>query len=325
MKDKPKTNHGYTVEHISMKDMKKEMKRRRSRVFACIIQPAKTIIQTIPEKYRQFKSLFDKAKGPEALPKHKPWDHEIPIQEGKQPTFGPVYSCSEKELAMLREYLEENLAKGSIRESCSSAGYPILFVPKKNRKLCLCIDYQQLNSITIKNRYSLPRIDETMDKINGATHFTKLDLQGAYSLVRMKEGEEWKTAFRTRYGLYEYLVMPMGLTNAPASFQALINNTLRPYLDDFCVAYLDDILIYSKSQEDHDKHIKLVLNQLQKHHLHIDLEKSEFDKEEIEFLGHIIRIHGIRMDPKKVKAILQWPTPQNLKELQAFLGLANYY
>src|SRR5947199_4853564 len=325
MKDKPKTNHGYTVEHISMKDMKKEMKRRRSRVFACIIQPAKTIIQTIPEKYRQFNSLFDKAKGPEALPKHQPWDHEIPIQEGKQPTFGPVYSCSEKELAALREYLEENLAKGSIRESCSSAGYPILFVPKKNGKLRLCVDYRQLNSITIKNRYPLPRIDETIDKINGATYFTKLDLQGAYSLVRMKEGEEWKTTFRTRYSLYKYLVMPMGLTNAPTSFQALINNTLHPYLDNFCVAYLDDILIYSKSQEDHDKHVKLVLDQLQKHHLRIDLEKSEFDKDEIEFLGHIIGIHGIRMDPKKVKAILQWPTPQNLKELQAFLGLANYY
>ena len=154
-----------------------------------------------------------------------------------------------------------------------------------------------------------------MDKINSAIYFTKLDLQGAYNLVRMKEGEEWKTAFCTRYGLYEYLVMPMGLTNAPASFQALINNTLCPYLDDFCVAYLVDILIYSKNQEDYNKHVKLVLDQLQKHHLRIDLEKSEFDKDEIEFLGHIIGIHGIRMDPKKVKAILQWLTPQNLKEL----------
>ena len=197
---------------------------------------------------------------------------------------------------MLREYLEENLTKGSIRESCSSAGYPILFVLKKNGKLCLCINYQQLNSITIKNCYLLPRIDATMDKINGATHFTKLDLQGAYSLVRMKEGEEWKTAFRTRYGLYEYLVMLMGLTNAPASFQALINNTLRSYLNNFCVAYLDNILIYSKNQEDYNKHIKLILDQLQKHHLCIDLEKLEFDKDEIEFLGYIIRIHSIKMD-----------------------------
>src|SRR5947207_11274301 len=151
-----------------------------------------------------------------------------------------------------------------------------------------------------------------MDKINSATHFTKLDFQGAYSLVRMKEGEEWKTTFRTCYGLYKYLVMPMGLTNAPTSFQALINNILYPYLDDFCVAYFDDILIYSKSQEDHDKHVKLVLDQLQKHHLRIDLEKSEFDKDKIEFLVYIIGIHSIRMDSKKFKDILLWPTPQNL-------------
>src|SRR4051794_1853754 len=161
--------------------------------------------------------------------------------------FRPIYLYSEKELITLWEYLEEHLAKGSIYESCSSTGYPILFVPKKNEKLCLCVDYRQLNSITIKNRYPLSRINKTMDKINSATHFTKLDLQGVYNLIRMKEGEEWKTAFHTCYGLYEYLVMPMGLTNAPTSFQALINNTLRPYLNDFCVAYLDDILIYSKN------------------------------------------------------------------------------
>src|SRR5438067_8772172 len=201
-----------------MKDMKKEMKRRRSRVFACIIQPAKTIIQTIPEKYRQFKSLFDKAKGPEALPKHQPWDHEIPIQEGKQPTFGPVYSCSEKELAALREYLEENLAKGSIRESCSSAGYPILFVPKKNGKLRLCIDYRQLNSITIKNRYPLPRIDELMDRLVGAQYFTKINLYSRYHQIRIKKENIPKTVFRTRYGHYEFLVLPFELTNAPATF-----------------------------------------------------------------------------------------------------------
>ena len=164
-----------------------------------------------------------------------------------------------------------------------------------------------------------------MNKINDVTYFTKLNLQGAYNLVRMKEGEEWKTAFHTRYGLYEYLVMPMGLTNASASFQVLINNTLRPYLDDFCVAYLNDIFIYSKNQEDYNKHIKLILDQLQKHHLRIDLEKSEFNKDEIEFLEHIIGIHSIQIDPKKVKTILQWPTSQNLKKLQAFLGLANYY
>ena len=138
------------------------------------------------------------------------------------------------------------MEKGYIRPSTSLAGYPILFVPKKNSTLRICVDYRQLNGITIKNRYPLPRIDEILDRIHGAKIFTKFDLRGAYNLVRMKEGEEWKTAFRTRYGLFEYLVMPFGLTNAPATFQTLINNVLQEHLDRTVIVYLDDILIYSK-------------------------------------------------------------------------------
>ena len=164
-----------------------------------------------------------------------------------------------------------------------------------------------------------------MDRINGAKQFTKLNLQGAYNLVRIAEGEEWKTAFRTKMGLYEYLVMPMGLTNALASFQALINNVLRDYINKICEVYLDNILIYSKNPKEHNEHIQLILQKLEKYSLKVDLEKSEFDKEEVEFLGHIIGKNGICMDPKKVQAILEWPTPENLKDLQAFLGLANYY
>jgi len=153
----------------------------------------------------------------------------------------------------------------------------------------------------------------------------KFDLQGAYNLIRMKEGEEWKTAFRTRYGHYEYCVMPFGLTNAPASFQSLINNALREYLDKICVVYLDDILIYSKTKKEHKRHVKLILQALKRWNLKIDLDKSQFHKEEVEFLGHIIGVNGIRMDPRKVKAILEWPQPKTLSELQQFLGLVNYY
>jgi len=236
-----------------------------------------------------------------------------------------VYSCSEKELQALREYLDENLAKGFIRESSSPAGYPILFVPKKNGKLRLCVDYRKLNDITIKNRYPLPRIDEIMDRINGAQRYTKLDLQGAYNLVRIAQGEEWKTAFHTKMGLYEYLVMPMGLTNVPASFQALMNHVLWDHIDKICAVYLDDILVYSKDPKEHDHHVKLVLQKLEEYFLKVDLDKSEFDQEEVEFLGHIIGKNGIRMDPRKVQSVLEWPTPENLKDLQAFLGLANYY
>lgn len=154
----------------------------------------------------------------EALPKHQPWDHEIPLEPGKTPAFKKIYPMNEQQLKALREYLDENLKKGFIRESKSPAGYPLFFVPKKNNKLRPVIDYRQLNEITVKNRYPLPLIGEMMDRLRGAYWFTSMDLKGAYNLVRMKEGEEWKTAFRTKYGLYEYLVMPFGLTNAPATF-----------------------------------------------------------------------------------------------------------
>src|SRR5947209_13998780 len=164
-----------------------------------------------------------------------------------------------------------------------------------------------------------------MDRINSAQRYTKLDLQGAYNLVRIAQGEEWKTAFCTKMGLYEYLVMPMGLTNAPASFQALMNHVLRDHINKICAVYLNNILIYSKDLKEHNHHVKLVLQKLEDYSLKVDLNKLEFDQEEVEFLRHIIGKNGIRMDPRKVQSVLEWPTPKNLKDLQAFLGLTNYY
>ena len=164
-----------------------------------------------------------------------------------------------------------------------------------------------------------------MDRFQGAKIFTKLDLQWAYNLVCMQEGEEWKTAFHTRYGHFEYLVMPFGLTNAPATCQALVNDTLREYLDLFCVAYLDDILIYSKDKESHTKHVQLVLEALCKKDLKLKPEKCEFYKTEIEFLGYIVTTEGLKMDPAKVKAVWDWPLPTMVKETQSFLGFANFY
>ena len=151
------------------------------------------------------------------MPKHQPWDYKIELETGKAPIFGPIYVLSEKELKVLRGYLDENLKKGFIRESKSPVGYPILFAPKKDGSLRLYVDYRKLNDITIKNRYPLPNIGELQDRLGKAKIFTKLDLKGAYNLIRIKEGEEWKTAFRTRYSHYKYLVMPFGLTNVPAT------------------------------------------------------------------------------------------------------------
>ncbi len=278
----------------------------------------------IPDEYQSYKELFRDDKTATALPQHKPWDHEIRIQEGKTPTFGPIYGLSERELTVLREYLDENLKKGFIRRSESPAGHPILFVPKKDGSDRLCVDYRKLNDMTIKNRYPLPNISELQDRLAGARYFTALDLRGAYNLIRMKEGEEWKTAFRTRYGLYEYLVMPFGLTNAPATCQELVNNVLRVHLDKTVVAYLDDILVYSKTLEEHIRHVTEVLECLRKADLRLKPEKCEWHKEEVEFLGFVVGRKGVKMSNKKIQVVKDWPKPTTVKGIQEFLGFVNF-
>ena len=279
---------------------------------------------SIPTEYQKWSYLFEEGAPEKALPKHQPWDHEIPLVEGKTPTFGPIYQMSEFELKTLDEYLKVNLAKGFIRPSSLSAGYPILFVPKKNGKLRLCVDYRKLNEITIKNRYPLPNANELRDRLAGAKWFTKLDMRGAYNLIRMKAGHEWKTAFRTRYGSYEYMVMPFGLTNAPASCQGLVNNVLRNLLDQCVIAYLDDILVYSKTLDDHRQHVTKVLTCLAAVDLKLEPEKCEFHQKVVDFLGYVVTTEGIKADPEKVKALLEWPRPTNVKELQSFLGTINF-
>lgn len=278
----------------------------------------------IPEEYQDFAALFkDKELG--TLPPRRSFDHAIPIEPGAKVPFGPLYTLSQKELEALKEYIAENLAKGFIRKSQSPAGAPVLFTPKKDNKLRLCVDYRGLNKITIKNRCPLPLITETLDQLREASTFTKLDLKGAYNLVRIAEGDEWKTAFRTRYGHFEYLVMPFGLTNAPATFQAFLNDVLREHLDNFVVIYLDDILIYSRDARDHVQHVRMVLSKLQAADLQVNLDKCVFHASEVEFLGYVISHNGIRMDSSKVQAVLEWPTPASVRDIQVFLGFANFY
>jgi hypothetical protein len=287
-------------------------------------EPLADRLAKIPEQYWKYEKLFQDRLD-EGLPPHSEWDHEINLKKGEVPKPHPIYNLSEFELKTLKTWIEEQEDKGYIRKSKSPAGYPIIFVPKKNGKLRLVIDYRQLNSITIKDRTPLPLISEIRERLQGMKWFTALDLTGAYELTRMKEGDEWKTAFKTRYGLYEYTVMPQGLTNAPASFQKRINHVLNEYLDDFAVAYIDDILIFSKTLEEHQEHVHKVLQTLQDAKLLVNPEKCVFHSQEVEFLGHIITPDEIRMDPKKIAAVKEWPNPTNVKEVQSFLGLANYY
>lgn len=278
----------------------------------------------IPPEYHDFLELFLKQEA-DKLPPHRYVDHAIEIEEGKKPPFGPLYSMSEAELRALKQYLEENLSKGFIRASKSSAASPVLFAKKSDGSLRFCVDYRALNEITRKNRYPLPLIDETLNRLRKAKYYTRLDLRWAFNLIRIRDGDEWLTAFRTRYGLFEYLVMPFGLTNAPATCQTFVNDTLREFLDIFCVAYLDDILIYSEDLDTHTRHVRMVLSKLQKAGLFLKPEKCEFHTTSTTFLGFIISRDGISMDPKKVVAVKEWEEPQNVKDLQCFLGFANFY
>ena len=278
----------------------------------------------LPIEYQDFQDIFDK-KASEILPPHRPYDHKIPLLPNTQPPFGPIYSLSEIELKTLKEYINENLEKNFIQPSTSPAGSPILFVKKKDGSLRLCVDYRGLNKVTIKNRYPLPLIGELLDRFKMANYFTKIDLRGAYNLVRIVKGDEWKTAFRTRYGHFEYKVMPFGLCNAPASFQYFMNDILSDCLDIFCVVYLDDILIFSPNLNDHIKHVKEILTCLRKNNLFAKLEKCEFHKSSVEFLGYIVSSKGLKMDNNKINAIKDWPIPQNIKDIQTFIGFANFY
>lgn len=249
------------------------------------------------------------------LPKHHTLEHRIDLEPGTSPPWGPIYPLAERELQVLRDYLADALAKGWIRPSTSSAGAPVIFVPKKGGKLRLCVDYRGLNRITKKDRTPLPLISEILDRLSGTKYYTKLDLKDAYHRLRIRGGDEWKTAFRTRYGLFEYLVLPFGLSNAPSTFQAYINYALKGLLDDICIVYLDDILIYSDSLEQHRRHVRAVLERLQQHELFANLGKCEFEVQEVSFLGFVINNQGIHIERDRVEAVASWQEPRSVKDL----------
>lgn len=201
----------------------------------------------------------------------------------------------------------------------------MLFVKKKDGTKRLCVDYRELNKVAIKNRYPLPRIHDTFDQFCGARVFSKLDLRTGYHQLRVREEDVPKTAFRIRYGHYEYRVMPFGVINAPVTFMNLINRIFYQYLNMFVVIFVDDILVYSKTEEEHAEHLRTVLQTLREHQLYAKLSKCEFWLERIAFLGHIVSGEGIAVDPAKVAAVSEWPVPKSVSEIRSFLGLAGYY
>ncbi|WCJ29454.1 Transposon Tf2-6 polyprotein [Euphorbia peplus] len=278
----------------------------------------------LEEVMREFQDVI-----PESLPKNLPpkrdVDHAIELYPGMKPPARAPYRMAPPELAELRRQLEELLQAGIIRPSKSPFGAPVLFQKKADGSLRLCVDYRALNKITVRNKYPIPLVADLFDQLSGAKYFTKLDLKSGYYQVRVKEEDVPKTACVTRYGSFEYLVMPFGLTNAPATFCTLMNQVFREYLDQFVVVYLDDIVVYSSTLEEHREHLRLVFTKLRENKLFLKLEKCAFGQTRIQFLGHVIEQGRVSMDQKKVKAIADWPTPTNTTELRSFLGLANYY
>ena len=233
-------------------------------------------IKKISSQYRKYEVLFQKESFEEALASHQSWNHEIKLKSKKSSTKRSIYSLTQKKLKALREYIDENLAKEFIKKSQSSANYSILFVSKKDEKQQLCVDYKELNNITIKNSYSLFLIEEIQDKIVDAKIFIKFDISKAYNRIRIKKENEWKTAFRTRLEHFEHLIMFFELTNVSTTFQTYINNVLRKYLDKFVTIYLDDILVYFKTKKKYVLHVQKVLEAMKRVNLRVKLEKSEF-------------------------------------------------
>ncbi|MBW0556623.1 hypothetical protein O181_096338 [Austropuccinia psidii MF-1] len=280
-----------------------------------------TVMEVIPSVYHHYLDVFSKVKAEKCAP-HRACDHHIKL-EGSLPPVGVIYPLSNQESARLRAYISENVEKGFIRPSSSSTGATVLFVKKKYDCLHLCVDYRKLNSVNRKNKYPVPPMNQLLTDFNGSSIFSKIDLGGAYNLLRLKEGDEHLTRFRTKYESYEYLVMRFGLTNSPAYFQNLFNDIFYDLLDIYVVVYLDDIMIFSKSEEEHLTHVSTVLSRLRGNNLFAKPSKCLFHVSSVEYLGYVVSSKGLKMDQAKVQQILDWPPPRNLKAVQSFLGFAN--
>uniref|UniRef100_A0A3B3SBH5 Gypsy retrotransposon integrase-like protein 1 n=1 Tax=Paramormyrops kingsleyae TaxID=1676925 RepID=A0A3B3SBH5_9TELE len=281
-------------------------------------------LSVIPEEYRDYADVFSKEKA-FSLPPRRDCDCAIDILAGTSMPRGRLYPISLQEQDALETYIREGLRQGIIRPSTSPMTAGFFFVKKKDGGLRPVIDYRALNAVSVKRREPLPLIPSALEQVREAVIFTKLDLRSAYNLVRIRKGDEWKTSFITSRGQYEYRVMPYGLANSPSIFQSFMNGVFHDMLDKFVIVYIDDILIYSPSKQAHVRHVKQVLQRLREHHLYAKGEKCEFHQGKVKFLGYVIQPGEVAMDGQKITAIMDWPPPRTLKELQRFLGFANFY
>ncbi|GJZ34303.1 putative reverse transcriptase domain-containing protein [Tanacetum coccineum] len=272
---------------------------------------------------REFLEVF-----PEDLPGLPPVrqvEFQINLIPGATPVARAPYRLAPSEMQELSNQLQELADRGFIRPSTSPWGAPVLFVKKKDGSFRMCIDYQELNKLTVKNRYPLPRIDDLFDQLQGSSVYSKIDLRSGYHQLRVRDEDIPKTAFRTRYGHYKFQVMPFGLTNVPTVFMDLMNHVCKPYLDKFVIVFIDDILIYSRNKEKHANHLRIVLELLKKEKLYAKFSKCDFWIHIVQFLGHLIDSQGLHVDPAKIEAVKNWASPTTPTKIRQFLGLAGYY
>jgi hypothetical protein len=280
--------------------------------------------RTITNLLQEFKDVF-RAEIPPGLPPLRGIEHQLDLIPGASLPNRAAYRTNAEDTKEIQRQLQELLDNGYVRESLSHCAVSVILVPKKNGTWHMCVDCRAINNITIRYRFPIPRLDDMLDELSGSIIFTKIDLQSGYHQIRMKLGDEWKTAFKTKFGLYEWLVMPFGLTNAPSTLMRLMYEVPCSFIGKFVVVYFDDILIYNKSLDEHIEHLRAVFGALCEAHLFANLEKCTFCIDSVAFLGYVVTPQGIEVDEAKIEAIKSWSIPAPLTQLQSFLGLVGFY
>ena len=302
------------------------------KIFKTVEEKTKEVVEGVAKEHQtklqtilaEFRDVF-KDELPKGPPPKREVVHSIEVQPGSEPTYRTPYRLRPAEQDELEEQVKDLLAQGFIRPSQSPYGAPVLFVPKKDGRWRMCIDYRALNRQTVKDRYPLPRIDTLLDRLGRARIFTKLDLASGYHQIAMDDESIFRTAFTTSLGQWEFVVMPFGLCNAPATFQRLMNTVFATEINRFILVYLDDILIFSESIEEHWEHLRTALERLRKARLYGRIQKCDFLKTRVDYLGYEVSERGVHASPEKVKAVVNWPRPQSVHDVRSFLGLASYY